>query len=131
MGVPGATAIIDTNILIDHLRGKQSSTDFLKALIANETTLLCSVITRIEILAGARPGEENSINSLLKIFDEVNVDTVIANLAGKYLNQYMKSHGLTPADAIIAASAKKCNATVYSLNIRHFPMTDIDVVVPY
>ena len=124
-------AVLDTNILIDHLRGKQSSTDFIKSLIADETKLLCSVITRIEILAGIRPGEENSINSLLKIFYEINVDTTIANLAGKYLNLYMKSHSLTPVDAIIAASAKKYNSIIYTLNVKHFPMEDIDVVIPY
>jgi predicted nucleic acid-binding protein len=125
------SAILDTNILIDHLRGKQSSTDFIKSLITNETKLLCSVITRIELFAGIRPGEENSINSLLKIFNEINVDVTIANLAGKYLNLYMKSRNLTPVDAIIAASAQKYNSTIYTLNHKHFPMKDIDVKIPY
>lgn len=124
-------ALIDTNILIDHLRGKQSSTEFLTTLIKNEKKLLCSVITRLELFSGIRPGEEDFINSLLRIFQETNVDSAIADIAGKYMNQYMKSHGLTPVDAILAATAKKMNIPLYTLNKKHFPMTDIIVEVPY
>jgi len=125
------SVLLDTNILIDHLRGKPASTRLLKLLNEKETRLLCSVVTRIELLAGIRAGEEDSINSLLKIFHEVAVDTAIADSAGKYLNLYMKSHGLMPVDAILAATAKKNNVPVYTLNIKHFPMDDIDVEAPY
>lgn len=123
--------LIDTNILIDHLRGKPSSTDFIKSLIKTETKLLCSVITRIELLAGMRKGEEDIINSLLQIFQEVAVDSSIADSAGRYMNLYMKNYSLTPVDAILAATARKLNTPIYTLNIKHFPMEDIHVIAPY
>lgn len=126
-----SSALIDTNILIDHLRGRPSATDFLKSLIINETKLVCSVITHIELLAGMRSGEDKQIRSLLQIFDEAQVDIAIAELAGKYMNLFMKSHGLTAGDAILAATAKKMSTVLYTLNAKHFPMSDICVTIPY
>jgi len=123
--------LVDTNILIDHLRGRPAATDFLKSLIKDEIKLSCSVITRIELLAGMRFGEGKQINTLLKIFDELPVDNAIAEIAGKYMNEFMKSHALTTADAIIAATVKKYGSTLYTLNIKHFPMSDISVKSPY
>lgn len=125
------SALIDTNLLIDHLCGKPMATDFLKSLIFNENKLFCSVITRIELLAGMRPSEDMQIRSLLQIFEEVPVDHTVAGLAGKYMNQYMKSHCLMVGDAILAATARKLNITIYTLNVKHFPMTDILIEVPY
>lgn len=125
------SALIDTNILIDHLRGKPSATDFLKSLIMDEIKLVCSVITRVELLAGMRSGEDKQIRGLLQLFEEVPVDVAAAELAGKYMNLYMKSHGLTAGDAILAATAKKTGAALYTLNAKHFPMADICVEVPY
>ena len=126
-----SSALIDTNILIDHLRGKSSSTDFLKSLIINETKLICSVITHIELMAGMRSSEEKQIRSLLQIFEEISVDVAVADLAGKYMNLFIKSHGLTAGDAILAATAKKMSITLYTLNAKHFPMADIKIEVPY
>lgn len=123
--------LIDTNILIDHLRGKPDATTFLKSLIKDEARLICSVITRIELLAGMRYGEGNQINALMQIFDEIPVDDATAEIAGKYMNEFMKSHGITTADAIIAATAKIHGSTLYTLNTKHFPMTDINVKSPY
>ncbi|NJD03094.1 MAG: type II toxin-antitoxin system VapC family toxin [Ruminiclostridium sp.] len=125
------SALIDTNVLIDHLRGRPSATDFLKSLIIDETKLVCSVITRVELLAGMRPGEDKGIRSLLQILDEAPVDIAVAELAGKYMNLYMKSHGLTAGDAILAATAKKLDITLYTINVKHFPMADIRVEAPY
>lgn len=123
--------LIDTNILIDHLRGKPTATYFLRSLIIDEAKLVCSIITRIELLAGMRSGEDNKIKSLLQMFEEAPVDHSTADIAGEYMLNYMKSHGLTTADAIIAATAKNLGCTLYTLNVKHFPMKDIKVKVPY
>lgn len=125
------SALIDTNILIDHLRGKSSSTDFLKSLIMDETKLVCSVITNIELIAGMRIGEEKQIRALLQIFEEIPVDIAVSDIAGEYMNIFMKSHGITVGDAILAATAKRRGITLYTLNAKHFPMNDIKIEVPY
>lgn len=126
-----SSALIDTNILIDHLRGKSSATDFIKSLIKNEVKLVCSVITRVELRAGMRLGEDEQINTLLHIFEEVPADTEVAEIAGNYMNVFMKSHGLAAGDAIVAATARRMAIPLYTLNTRHFPMEDIHVEAPY
>jgi predicted nucleic acid-binding protein len=53
--------LFDTNILIDHLKGKKEATLVLQNCINNKILLACSVITRIELLSGMRTGEESKI----------------------------------------------------------------------
>jgi len=35
------------------------------------------------------------------------------------------------ADAIIAATAKLTGSKLYTLNMKHYPMNDIEVIKPY
>ncbi len=126
-----SSILIDTNILVDHLRGMPSSSAFLESMLTDGIDIYCSVVTRIELYAGMRHYEENMVKSLLKMFQEVAVDIPIADSAGRYMNLFMKSHSLTPADAILAATAKCFDATLFTLNIKHFPMADIEVRQPY
>ncbi|HEY8500283.1 MAG TPA: PIN domain-containing protein, partial [Clostridia bacterium] len=55
----------------------------------------------------------------------------IAEIAGRYLNKYRKSHGINMADAIIAATAKLTDSKLYTLNMKNYPMNDIEVIKPY
>lgn len=123
--------LFDTNILIDHLKGKKEATLVLQNCINNKILLACSVITRIELLSGMRTGEESKLEYFLASFEKIAVTDKIAGSAGKYMNKYRKSHGINMADAIIAASAKHSDSKLYTLNIKHYPMSDIEVVKPY
>lgn len=123
--------LFDTSILIDHLKGKQEATDILKSCIKYNKTLSCSVITKIELLCGMRPEEEAQLEYFLSGFEKIDVTGPIAQNAGRYLNKYRKSHGINMADAIIAATAKHTDSTLYTLNMKHYPMKDIEVIKPY
>lgn len=124
-------ALYDTNILIDHLKGKQEATSVLVQCIRSNKQPACSVISEIELLCGMRPEEAKQLDSFISSFEKVEVSAEIAKIAGMYMNRYRKSHGINMADAIIAASAKFIDAKLYTLNIKHFPMKDIDVIRPY
>jgi predicted nucleic acid-binding protein len=124
-------ALFDTNILIDHLKGKAEATDLLQDSIRAGILPACSVITRIELLSGMRPEEEKSLERFLAAFEIIDVTDSIARSAGMYLNRYRKSHGINMADAIIAASARHTDARLYTLNTKHYPMNDIEVIKPY
>ena len=54
----------------------------------------------------------------------------IAAKGGLYRRDYIKSHNVGLADALIAATAKHLDATLLSLNKKHFPMLK-SVLVPY
>lgn len=124
-------ALFDTNILIDHLKGNKEATRVLQECKQGKILLACSVITRIELLSGMRPMEESILERFLNGFERIDVTDNIAKAAGIYTNKYRISHGINMADAIIAASAKHTDSKLYTLNTKHYPMSDIDVVRPY
>ena len=85
----------------------------------------------IEILSGARKGEDETIRSLFDILTSVDVDLAIADGAGEYLMNFRKSHALSIGDAVIAATAKEMGMKLVTRNIKHYPMKDVEIVKPY
>ncbi|MDO8686337.1 MAG: type II toxin-antitoxin system VapC family toxin [Clostridiales bacterium] len=127
--------LLDTNIFVDHFRGRPEACNIFKNIcntdIRENITLSYSVITRIELLCGARGGEEKAIEKLLNNMSEIDMTIPVADIAGRYMQRYYKSHSLSFGYAIVAASAKFLGALLYTLDTRHFPMDDIKVVRPY
>lgn len=117
--------------MIDHLRGLEQARKFLHNRKHVGDVLYCSTITRAELFAGVRLQEEPLLRALLGTLREVVADEKVAEEAGAYYRQYGKSHGLLLPDALIAASAKCAEASLVTLNAKHFPMKDITVLVPY
>jgi len=125
------SALFDTNILIDYLKGKPEAISLLNQCLKEGQVLTCSLITKVELLSGARPGEEQILHDFLDAFERISLDDQIAEGAGRYMSLYRRSHGINIADAIIAASALARGAVLYTLNDRHFPMDDLKVIKPY
>jgi predicted nucleic acid-binding protein len=104
-----------------------------KPLYLGELTnpLLMSTITLAELYAGVREGEERDApETLITLFELVPVDREIAVKGGLYRRDYRRSHQAGIADMLIAATAEVKQATLVTLNRKHFPMLR-DVVVPY
>lgn len=123
--------VIDSDILIDHLRGYRSALEFIDILTTDDVQVCFSVISEAEIYANVRPGEESIIEALFDSLSRVVVSGEIARKAGTYRAQYGRSHGLTLPDALVAATAFVIGADLFTRNERHYPMTDVNVVVPY
>jgi tRNA(fMet)-specific endonuclease VapC len=98
--------LLDTDVLIDHLRGYRR--------LGKDNTAI-SVITRTELFAGGER-EEDAVDTLLEDCEEVVVDASIARRAGR-----IKRHtGLKIADALIAATALEHDLPLMTRNLRHF-----------
>jgi hypothetical protein len=123
--------LIDTDIIIDHFHGHQPALDYIAAQFANGETLAISVVTITEILSGMRDGEQTRTERLLLLFSVLDVNEEIARLAGYYLGRYRRSHGAELGDALIAATARHSGAGIVTRNRKHYPMSDVTVVVPY
>lgn len=126
--------LVDTNILIDHLRNITKATELLEEIENKNFEGLLSTINILELMAAPKMTEKRfeSIKCLLDIFEHVPVDSNIAIVAGRYLAKYRASHGLEPMDAIIAASARVNEAVLFTLNIKHFKFIEGLVVInPY
>ena len=123
--------LIDTDVIIDHLRGEERARDFLKQMKAEDADILYSVITKAELYSGVRAKEEEKVAGLLSSMEEVGIHGEIAVAAGRYKNKFYASHGLLLPDALVAASAKQAGAVLFTLNKKHYPMRDIKIQIPY
>jgi len=61
----------------------------------------------------------------------LTIDDLIAYQAGAYLRQFRHSHKLELGDVLIAATAKIHQAEIITRNNKHYPMSDIAIIVPY
>jgi len=126
-----SNCVLDSDILIDYLRGYQPTLDFINALFSQGVRIYFSVISEAEIYANVRSGEAIAVRMLFDSLYRVAVNGAIARKAGSYRAQYDRSHSLMLPDALIAATAFEVEAELFSRNIRHYPMTDVKVVAPY
>lgn len=117
------TIVVDTSVLIDHLRGDERAHRSLREAADEGERLVASVVTKVEILAGMRAEEEPSTRRLMRVLDWVPVDDVIAEQAGQLANRHLRSHpGVDPVDYIIAATTRTLDAALWTRNTKHFPM---------
>lgn len=120
--------LIDTDVLIDYLRGTPPAVAYLEA---QQDHILLSAITIAELYAGVRDGRERkALAAFVSAFEVAPLDQAIAEKGGLYRRDYGKSHGTGLADALIAATAAVHQATLVTLNRKHFPMA-ARVFVPY
>jgi predicted nucleic acid-binding protein len=115
-----APILVDTDILVDYLRGTKNAVAFVNA---RSSEIILSSIVVAELYAGVKGDtEQETLNSFISLFRTVPVTTEIARAAGLYKRDYGKSHGVGIADAILAATAEAEGAALQTLNTRHYPM---------
>ena len=122
--------IIDTDIAIWILRRDLVIIDALKQGVRKNESAI-STITIAELYKNIYPSELTSTEEFITYQRIIPVSAQIAREAGYYWNQFHgKLSGLSMLDCIIAATAKVHQGTLYTLNIRHFPMKDIMIQNP-
>jgi predicted nucleic acid-binding protein len=84
--------LMDTSVLINHLRGDRRAVDLLLDCARNGDELWSVVFVRTEILAGARKAEERATHRLLDRLRWQDITIAIADRAGSLARQYAKSH---------------------------------------
>src|SRR3989338_197396 len=119
--------VIDTNIVIDHLRGDPTATRFLEDVERGTRQATISVITEFELLAFPRltPAVQRQITALLALLPKLSVTSAIARAAAAFHRSYQTDM----ADALIAATALRAHATLVTRNLKHFrPIRELRVV---
>lgn len=115
--------VVDTSVLIDHLRGDERAVRRLRTAVQAGDELWSLSVVRTEILAGARPEEAASISALLDRLRWMDVTVELADAAGQLAARFLRSHkGVDTVDYLIAACVQKLGAELLTLNVRHFPM---------
>ena len=118
--------ILDTDVLIDVLRGREAIRAFLLE-VTRDAVPCCSVISVAELCAGLRPAEEEPTRALLDALVIVPVTREIAEVAGRF-KRTTRSRRLELADCLIAATAFVERAVVATGNIKDYPMAEVSVL---
>jgi predicted nucleic acid-binding protein len=122
--------LLDSDILIDHLRGYEPARQYLKRFEAGELQGYLSIITVAELAAGQmrQEDEETKVQHLLALFTHIDLDFAIAWRGGEIRRQYHTRL----ADALIAATTLLHNLRLATRNLQHFtPIEGLRVDKPY
>lgn len=115
--------LVDSDILIAHLRGVTAARDWLGAARRDIGPLAISVISIAEVAGGIRSGERREVNRLLAAMRRVPLSEPVAWRAAGFMRTYRRSHqGIGLGDYLIAATAAVEGLELATLNVRHFPM---------
>jgi predicted nucleic acid-binding protein len=115
--------VIDTSVLIDHLRGVAAAHELLRGAVAAGDELWSVTVVRTEVLAGMRSGEDAATHALLGILQWLPVDVDLADQAAVLARRWLRSHRtIDTIDYLIAAATDRLGAQLETLNVRHFPM---------
>lgn len=115
-----ARLLLDTGPLIRVLRGHQTTVRLVRGLSARER-LAISALTRMEIQAGMHPSEEYVTQRLLSRFENLPLDSSVADRAGDVIRHCRgQGNSISIPDAIIAATALTHNLVLVTFNQTHF-----------
>jgi predicted nucleic acid-binding protein len=118
--------IIDTDVLIDVLRGREAARSFLQDM-ADRSVPCCSVISVAELYVGMKAEEETATRRFLDGLVVIPVTAEIAEVAGRFKKK-STSRRLELADCLIAATAFVEGATLATGNIKDYPMPEITLL---
>jgi predicted nucleic acid-binding protein len=122
-----ARYLLDSGLLIRHLRGRPEAVRLLRDLGKRERLAIASV-SRLEIHVGMQEQERYETQKLLARFVTYDMGADIAERAGDYIREY-RSQGVALAipDAIIAATAIQHGLTLVTFNPKDFPMPGLSL----
>jgi predicted nucleic acid-binding protein len=113
------SVLVDTDVLIWHLRGYPQATQRLDQL----PRLILSSVSYFELLQGMRNKDELlALKKMLALrqAEILPLTPEITSRAGALLEALSLSHGLGMGDALIAATALEHSHAVLTANIKHF-----------
>ena len=120
--------VLDTDIVI-HLLIKQAAIlDRFVALYEDKVEILISPIVIAEIYAGAFAREHKQIEAFFGLCHLLELDSATARMAGQYANRFRKAwQGISMEDYLLAATAKMNHCALWTGNVKHYPMDDIEL----
>lgn len=115
--------LVDSDILIAHLRGVAAARDWLEDARRETGPLAISAISITEVAGGMRSGERREVNRLLATMRRFPVSEQVAWRATGFMRMYRRSHqGIGLGDYLIAGTADVEGLELATLNVKHFPM---------
>lgn len=120
--------LLDTSVLIDHLRGRQDVVERVAEIARDGHLLCCCAINVVEVFSGMREHERTATENLLAGLHYFDIDYEAARLAGELraeLRQRGEKGGLQ--DTLIGAVALANDATLVTNNVKDFPIPGLRI----
>jgi predicted nucleic acid-binding protein len=118
--------LLDSDIIIWHLRGREEVTMMLRDL-QRFGVPGCSALSLLEVQLGVKKGEEEKTNYFfghLKVFD---VNREVASKAAQLIREYRgKGVTLDIPDAVIAATCILNDMVLVTYNRKHYPIKELE-----
>jgi tRNA(fMet)-specific endonuclease VapC len=125
------TVFLDTDVLIDCLRGTSSAQEWL-ARAASETFQIPGIVAMELIVGCQNQADLQRTRKFLSAFDVVWPDASEFAQAYELLATYYLASGLSIPHCLIAAMALARSARLYTFNLRHFrTVRGLDAQAPY
>ena len=113
--------LLDTNILIDYLRGKQAAIEFIECV--GKPRFAVNTVVVLELYNGyLNKAELAKIRRLLTGFNHFDLNEAIAQAAMHIGHSFALSHYVSAPDALIAATALVYNLELRTANLKDFRM---------
>ncbi|AFH49720.1 Putative PIN domain nucleic acid-binding protein [Ignavibacterium album JCM 16511] len=122
--------LLDSDILIDYLRGVDKSRLFLEN---SKINFHISFLSKFEILSGAiNKNEIIKLEAFLANFVTLPLTNSIISNAYDLFKKYHLANQIGIFDSIIASTAQYFNLPLCSRNHKHYKMIDeIKLIIPY
>jgi len=121
-----ARYLLDTDVLIDHLKGRAPSVALIRSLQRDGHKLGVCCVNIAELYSGVAERDQYGAAELVDALDYFEVSRDAAQMAGEYRHRFArKGIQLSATDAITAATAVEYAATLVTGNIAHYPMQEL------
>jgi predicted nucleic acid-binding protein len=121
------TYLLDSTVLIAHLRGDVAATEGLLALLGEGHSLATTCVSVAEVERGLRPKERRAAKALVDRLGFLTTTREAATRAGRYQADWSRRGRTITPDALIAGTARAHGAVLATDSVGDFPMRDIVV----
>lgn len=123
--------LLDTDVLIDCLRGLPSAQTWLQA--SSDQVFGIPGIVAMELVTGCRDKRDlQQVQALIRRFNVIWPDAKEIEYAFELLVTYRLEFGVEAPDCIIAAMALDRDIPLYTFNLKHYQsFPDLEVRKPY
>ena len=123
-----AKYLLDTTIIIDHLRGNKKVNSYLEIIGQRGDIAGCCCINIAETYAGMRKKEKEKTDRFIESLYYFEVTKEVAKLAGELRQKYFKKgKTLATTDVIITATAMTYNLILITKNVKHYPFSELTI----
>lgn len=117
--------LLDSDVIIWHLRGQKEVTEVLRDL-QRFGLPACSALSVLEVQLGVKKGEEEKTDHFLKSLRIFDANMEIANHAARLIREYRtKGVTLDLPDAIIASTCILHDLTLVTYNTKHYLIAEL------